>query len=121
MHPSPDPSPFFRAVFAWLMLTCTFLFGNNPPTGAVTISGTAQVGQTLAVTNTLADPEGIGTITYIWFSDGIPITVGGTLKNKVNGVDGLNSPQNLTISPKTELMYLSLMVKAERSVLWCYG
>jgi hypothetical protein len=39
---------------------------NNSPTGSVTISGTAQVGQTLTAANTLGDADGLGQITYQW-------------------------------------------------------
>ena len=52
------------------------LFGASP-TGSVTITGTAEVGQTLTASNNLADADGIGTITYQWYRDGKPI-YGGT-------------------------------------------
>ena len=39
---------------------------NDPPTGSVTVSGTATQGQTLMVMNTLADADGLGTISYQW-------------------------------------------------------
>ena len=47
---------------------------NNAPTGGVTISGTATQGQTLTATNTLADLDGLGTITYQWSAAGLAIT-----------------------------------------------
>ena len=72
------------------LLPCTLLLANNPPTGAVTITGTAQVGQTLTVTHNLADADGLGTITYQWKRNGVPITYGGTLKDNLNGV-----PENM--------------------------
>ncbi|MFN7571704.1 MAG: DUF4347 domain-containing protein, partial [Betaproteobacteria bacterium] len=43
---------------------------NAPPTGSVTISGTATQGQTLTAGNTLADADGLGTIAYQWLRDG---------------------------------------------------
>ncbi|MEJ6024386.1 Ig-like domain-containing protein, partial [Ramlibacter sp. PS4R-6] len=43
------------------------------PTGNVTISGTGLAGNTLTATNTLADVDGIGVISYQWNSDGTPI------------------------------------------------
>jgi VCBS repeat-containing protein len=46
---------------------------NDAPTGAVTISGTATQGQTLSVSNTLDDADGLGTITYHWQRDGVDI------------------------------------------------
>ena len=39
---------------------------NDAPTGSVTISGTPTQGQTLTAANTLADVDGIGTISYQW-------------------------------------------------------
>ena len=61
---------------------------NDPATGTVTISGTAEVGQTLSVSNNLVDPDGLGTVTYQWYRDGQPIIYGGTLKDGVDGLDG---------------------------------
>ncbi|TLU55670.1 MAG: hypothetical protein FDX02_02770 [Chlorobium sp.] len=39
---------------------------NHSPTGSVTVTGTATQGQTLTAANTLADSDGLGTITYLW-------------------------------------------------------
>lgn len=39
---------------------------NDAPTGDVTISGVAIVGETLTVSNTLADADGLGSIVYTW-------------------------------------------------------
>jgi len=99
---SPGSSAFFKAVFAWVLLAsllpCTLLLANNPPTGVVSITGTAQIGQTLTVANTLADADGLGAITYQWKRDGVPIIYGGTLKDGVNGVDGLDGAMGVTLS-----------------------
>ena len=47
---------------------------NADPTGSVTISGTPTEGELLtAETSTLADADGIGTISYQWNRDGRPI------------------------------------------------
>jgi hypothetical protein len=46
---------------------------NHAPTGAVTINGTATQGQTLTVTNTLADADGLGVISYQWYANGTAI------------------------------------------------
>lgn len=45
---------------------------NSEATGSVTISGAAQTGQTLTVSNTLADDDGMtgSTVTYQWYKDG---------------------------------------------------
>jgi hypothetical protein len=44
---------------------------NHPPTGSVTISGTPTEDQTLTASNTLADADGLGTITYHWLRGGV--------------------------------------------------
>jgi hypothetical protein len=48
-------------------------FVNTSPTGSVSISGTARQGETLTVTNTLVDVDGLTTIAYVWksSSDGL--------------------------------------------------
>lgn len=52
---------------------------NYAPTGSVTISGTAQVGETLTASNTLADADGMGTVSYAWFyADSTPLGSGAT-------------------------------------------
>ncbi|MEQ8525227.1 BspA family leucine-rich repeat surface protein [Gracilimonas sp.] len=47
---------------------------NDAPTGSVTISGIAQEDETLTASNTLADADGLGTISYQWQRDGIDIS-----------------------------------------------
>ncbi|WP_081813257.1 DUF4347 domain-containing protein [Methylobacter tundripaludum] len=58
--------------------TQTFTITVNPvndlPTGTVTISGIPSVGITLSAANTLADVDGLGTISYQWQANGIDIT-----------------------------------------------
>ena len=46
---------------------------NDAPTGSVSISGTPTEDQTLTASNTLADADGLGAITYQWFRDGVAI------------------------------------------------
>jgi len=46
---------------------------NDAPTGAVTISGEATEGETLTASNTLADEDGLGEISYQWLRDGVAI------------------------------------------------
>ena len=46
---------------------------NDPPTGTVTISGTAQENQVLTASNTLADADGLGAISYQWQRDGVNV------------------------------------------------
>lgn len=43
---------------------------NHAPTGAVLIAGVAQQGQSLSATSTLADADGMGTLSYQWLADG---------------------------------------------------
>ena len=46
---------------------------NDLPTGVVSITGTATENQTLMASNTLADADGLGTISYQWNRDGVVI------------------------------------------------
>ena len=46
---------------------------NDAPTGAVTITGTATQGQILTASNTLADVDGLGPISYQWLANGVAI------------------------------------------------
>jgi Ca2+-binding RTX toxin-like protein len=57
---------------------------NDAPTGGVTITGTAVQGQTLTAGNTLADADGLGTVSYQWSADGVAIA-GGTNNTLVLG------------------------------------
>lgn len=43
------------------------------PTGTVTITGTREVLNTLTATNTLADQDGLGILSYQWYTGGNPI------------------------------------------------
>jgi uncharacterized delta-60 repeat protein len=47
---------------------------NDSTTGSVTITGTARQGQSLTAANTLADVDGLGTISYQWKADGTAIS-----------------------------------------------
>ena len=47
---------------------------NDNPTGSVTISGTATEDQTLTAANTLADEDGLGSISYQWQRGGANIS-----------------------------------------------
>src|SRR5206468_11116889 len=51
---------------------------NDAPTGTVSISGTATEDQVLTASNTLADEDGLGTITYHWLRDGVDTGSTGT-------------------------------------------
>ncbi len=47
---------------------------NDPPTGGVAITGTVTQGQTLTATNTLADIDGLGAVSYQWMANNVKIT-----------------------------------------------
>lgn len=84
---------------------------NNLPTGSVTISGTATQGQTLTAANTLADADGLGTITYTWYASGSGTAIGSgdtytltqaevgkTITVTASYTDGQGTPESKTSS-----------------------
>jgi hypothetical protein len=84
---------------------------NNKPTGSVTITGTAEEGQVLTATNTLADIDGIGIISYQWKSDGVDIVgatsntytltsaeVGSKITVTATYIDGVGKTEKVTSS-----------------------
>ena len=87
----------------------TAVFVNSPPTGFITISGTAAVGQTLSVVNSLADADGLGLIHYQWKAAGSDINgatadsfvvtgseVGKMITVTANYVDGHGTAESVT-------------------------
>jgi len=90
-------------------LTMYKLVFNNHPTGSVTISGTTAQNKTLTASNTLADADGLGTISYQWFCDGTAITnaiqsnykltqadVGKKISVKASYVDGFGTAESVS-------------------------
>lgn len=82
---------------------------NDAPTGAVTISGVAQQGQTLTAGDTLADADGLGTLSYQWKAGGVIIAgatastyvlteaeVGETVTVTASYVDGYGAAESVT-------------------------
>ena len=83
---------------------------NNVPTGSVTINDTTPTeGQTLIVSNTLADVDGLGVISYRWNRDGSPIAsaiastyvltqadVGNTISVTASYIDGQGLAESKT-------------------------
>jgi hypothetical protein len=47
---------------------------NDAPTGTIAIEGAGVVGMQLKAVSTLVDPDGLGALTYQWFSAGTAIT-----------------------------------------------
>lgn len=70
---------------------------NDLPTGSVTISGTATEDETLTAENTLADAEGMGTISYQWKRGGTPI-IGATAETYTLGDDDVGTTMEVTVS-----------------------
>ena len=84
--------------------------GNHAPTGDVTITGEAKVGETLTASNTLADEDGLGPVTYRWYANGQAIGTGASYtltaadKGKVITVkaeytDGKGTAESVESSP----------------------
>ena len=82
---------------------------NASPTGSVSISGTPAKGQTLTASNTLADADGLGTISYQWKAAGVDIAgatassyvltqseVGKTITVVASYVDGLGTAESVS-------------------------
>jgi len=87
---------------------------NSLPTGSVTITGKAEQNQTLIVSNSLADSDGLGVISNQWFSNDVAISganqttytltandVGKAISVKASYVDGLNKFETVTSSKVT--------------------
>lgn len=53
---------------------------NDASTGTVTINGLAKQGETLTASNTLADADGLGAITYAWKTSNTTLNTGNTYK-----------------------------------------
>ncbi len=88
---------------------------NDNPTGNVTFSGLAVLGQTLTATNTLADADGIGAISYQWLANGSaiqgavgssltlgPAQVGQKISVRATYTDGGGTPESV-LSPQTDV------------------
>jgi len=66
--------------------TASVLNVNDKPTGAVMISGSASQGQVLTASNTLADLDGLGTISYAWYASKALLGTGSTYTLTQNDV-----------------------------------
>jgi hypothetical protein len=93
--------------------TAVILNTNDDPSGSVVITGYPSEGETLTASNTLADEDGVGTISYQWQADGINIEgatgnelaltkdhVGSTITVSASYTDGHGAAESRT-SPAT--------------------
>ena len=84
---------------------------NDAPTGNVSILGTAAQNQILTASNTLADTDGLGTISYLWLREGTEIKgatkttytltqadVGKTIAVKASYIDSLGYSESMSSS-----------------------
>ena len=87
---------------------------NSAPTGNVTITGAATQGATLTAANTLADADGMGTVSYQWLADGANISgatgstlvlsqaqVGKAISVKASYTDALGTAESKTSTATT--------------------
>ncbi|MCG2583763.1 DUF4214 domain-containing protein [Massilia sp. TS11] len=81
---------------------------DHAPTGSVSIAGQAYVGQTLTASNTLADVDGLGAISYQWLSDGQAIS-GATGATLVLGAAQANHAISVVASYTDALGYKDSM------------
>ena len=90
---------------------------NDAPTGGVTISGIAAVGQTLQVNHTLADADGLGTINWQWLANGQAISgatgtsftltsaqADMTITAQASYVDGYGTPESVSSAATARVM-----------------
>ncbi len=106
---------------------------NDAPTGTVIITGTAQQAQTLSVSNSLADADGLGSISYQWKANGANIAgangttlvltvneVGKTITVTSSYTDGYGTPESVTSAASatvTQLPGVTLTGTAAADVL----
>ena len=98
-----------RAEFASSSATAPVLNVNDAPTGSVNFTGTLESGQTLSAVCTLADADGLGTISYQWQANGVGISgatgstyvltdteFGKTITVEASYIDGHGTPESVT-------------------------
>jgi hypothetical protein len=122
--------------------TVTVTAVNDAPTGIVTITGTSTQYQVLTVSDTIADADGMGTITYHWLRNGIDTTVTGSTytlsQGDVNNLitvratytDGAGNAESVTsvatgavlnVNDAPELSPLTLTAVASPTKIWSSG
>ena len=93
---------------------------NDLPTGNVIITGTATQNQTLSASNTLADADGLGAISYQWLRDGNAISnatqstyvltqadVGKKISIQANYVDGFGTTESVSSNPTSSVIHVN--------------
>ncbi len=93
---------------------------NHAPDGAVTITGTATQGQTLAAHNTLVDVDGLGAISYLWSADGVAISgaagssytlqpsdVGKNISVTASYTDQLGTPESMNSASTPDVAFVT--------------
>ena len=109
---------------------------NTPATGAPTISGTAQVGQTLtAATSGISDADGLGTFSYQWIrvdsgADAdisgatsstytlVAADLGKTIKVKVSFTDDASNAETLTSAATAAVTAAGTVKHAQTTEVW---
>lgn len=100
---------FVRDMCSKCAIDNTQYFSHDQWIGAVSISGTVTEGQTLTASNTLADADGLGVISYQWQRNGInvddatdvtyilgSIDVGAVMTVVASYTDGQGTNENIT-------------------------
>ena len=90
---------------------------NDAPNGSVNISGTPTQGETLTATNNITDVDGMGSISYQWYANGVLINgatnstytltqneVNKVITVKANYTDALNTVEVVTSSATTSVI-----------------
>ena len=93
---------------------------NDAPTGSITIQGTAAELQVLTAVSTLADLDGLGTLSYQWLRADNPIAnatastyilqqsdVGSAVRVRISYTDGLSAVESVTSSPTASIAGVS--------------
>ena len=73
--------------------------------GEVTISEMRRVSRVLTADHNLSDEDGNGAVSFQWYRDGHPIQ--STLKDGLNGVDGLRGAHTVTLSADGNHAYVT--------------
>ena len=103
---------------------------NDAPTGSLTVSGSAEEGQTLSAVSTLADADGLGVLAYQWLADGVAISgatgssfvltpgqVGKVISVQASWTDGQGTAEQVTSSATAKVNAVSTAGEGEAPTL----